>query len=215
MKARSFEKKDFCFNLRFPGQYYDSETGFYYNFHRYYSLERGRYLREDPKFRYVSYNYSYGKDNPISWIDYEGLSRIFFNDCSCEERKEIKKLYKKARDIGCSKLSSLSNIYPELKECALHFCEDTRTIMFNCKVECRTPLACACYEDKEIHWVRERVHMKGCVPKIPAIEIMFHELTHVLCGTNDYAGSALAPERLWDAWWAHPKRLTKMVFGHN
>ena len=29
MKAGSFEKKDFCFNLRFPGQYYDSETGFF------------------------------------------------------------------------------------------------------------------------------------------------------------------------------------------
>ena len=35
-------------NLRFPGQYYDSETGMHYNHQRYYDPSSGRYLRPDP-----------------------------------------------------------------------------------------------------------------------------------------------------------------------
>jgi len=73
MKARSFEKKDFCFNLRFPGQYYDSETGFYYNFHRYYMPEVGRYLREDEVRGEWDFNlYVYVGGNPVMGIDNEG-----------------------------------------------------------------------------------------------------------------------------------------------
>ena len=34
--------------LRLPGQYFDSETGFHYNWHRYYEPRLGRYLRPDP-----------------------------------------------------------------------------------------------------------------------------------------------------------------------
>ncbi len=35
-------------NLRFPGQYADAESGLYYNYHRYYNSEIGRYIQEDP-----------------------------------------------------------------------------------------------------------------------------------------------------------------------
>ncbi|MEV6107979.1 putative T7SS-secreted protein [Streptomyces sp. NPDC051940] len=34
--------------LRFPGQYYDPETGLHYNLHRYYDPETGRYTTPDP-----------------------------------------------------------------------------------------------------------------------------------------------------------------------
>ncbi len=34
--------------FRFPGQYYDAETGLHYNYHRYYQPETGRYLTPDP-----------------------------------------------------------------------------------------------------------------------------------------------------------------------
>ena len=36
------------FNIRFPGQYYDEETGFHYNRFRYYDPEVGRYVSADP-----------------------------------------------------------------------------------------------------------------------------------------------------------------------
>jgi RHS repeat-associated protein len=35
-------------NLRFPGQYYDMETGLHYNWHRYYWPETGRYVSVEP-----------------------------------------------------------------------------------------------------------------------------------------------------------------------
>jgi YD repeat-containing protein len=34
--------------FRFPGQYYDKETGLHYNYHRYYYPGLGRYLTPDP-----------------------------------------------------------------------------------------------------------------------------------------------------------------------
>ncbi|MCF8036874.1 MAG: hypothetical protein K9K62_08380 [Desulfobacteraceae bacterium] len=32
----------------YPGQYFDEETELYYNCHRYYNPQIGRYLRKDP-----------------------------------------------------------------------------------------------------------------------------------------------------------------------
>ncbi len=67
-------------NLRFPGQYYDSETGFYYNFHRYYSPEVGRYLREDEVKNKWDFNlYVYVEDNPVMGIDNEGEDVLCIN----------------------------------------------------------------------------------------------------------------------------------------
>ena len=83
-------------NLRFPGQYYDEETGLHYNYFRYYDPGAGRYLKADPLLSmeplilsgYVPvhfsspslfvggediHRYSYATNNPLTWTDALGL----------------------------------------------------------------------------------------------------------------------------------------------
>jgi RHS repeat-associated protein len=64
----------FEYNLRFPGQYYDSETGFHYNYFRDYNPKTGRYVQSDPIGLDAGVNtYSYVRANPLSEVDDEGL----------------------------------------------------------------------------------------------------------------------------------------------
>jgi RHS repeat-associated protein len=62
-------------NFRFPGQYYDSETGLHYNYLRYYHPETGRYLTTDPIGLDGEINlFWYVGNNPINLIDFYGLT---------------------------------------------------------------------------------------------------------------------------------------------
>ncbi len=80
-------------NLRFPGQYYDSETGLHYNYHRYYDPKTGRYLTPDPiglagginLFPYVNNNATnYG--DAIGLLPPQRCTIPCCNDCNFEER---------------------------------------------------------------------------------------------------------------------------------
>jgi RHS repeat-associated protein len=60
--------------FRFPGQYYDQETGLHYNYFRYYDPTTGRYVTPDPIGLEGGINlFSYVAGNPLRWGDPFGL----------------------------------------------------------------------------------------------------------------------------------------------
>jgi len=61
-------------NLRFPGQYFDSETGLNYNYRRDYDPSTGRYVESDPVgLRGGPSTYIYVTGNPLRFQDPNGL----------------------------------------------------------------------------------------------------------------------------------------------
>nr|WP_320116894.1 RHS repeat-associated core domain-containing protein [uncultured Desulfuromonas sp.] len=64
-------------NLRFPGQYFDAESGLHYNWHRYYESRSERYITLDPIGLAGGINlYAYVQNDPVNWIDPNGLEAI-------------------------------------------------------------------------------------------------------------------------------------------
>ena len=86
-------------NLRFPGQYADSETGWSQNHFRDYSPVLGRYLETDPLGFVAGLNsYMYSGANPLLNTDFWGL-------CSQEDYKkfqELLKAYERANAVAAT-----------------------------------------------------------------------------------------------------------------
>ncbi|HMK88376.1 MAG TPA: RHS repeat-associated core domain-containing protein, partial [Methylocystis sp.] len=72
----------FTYNLRFPGQYYDAETGLHHNGFRDYDPRTGRYIESDPIGLAAGVNtYGYVGGNPVWAVDVMGL-------CEADQSKQ-------------------------------------------------------------------------------------------------------------------------------
>lgn len=85
----------FGYNLRHPGQYYDGEVNSFYNYHRDYDPNVGRYRQSDPiGLRGGLNTYGYVQANPLKLIDPSGLLSIHSSCNNCEYRSDFVKIIK-------------------------------------------------------------------------------------------------------------------------
>jgi RHS repeat-associated protein len=92
----------YSYNLRFPGQYFDAETGLHQNVNRDYDPATGTYRQVDP----IGYRseqsslYAYVAGNPISAVDPLGL-------CDQDKCKQLEEKIRKLRDELAKRYSDL------------------------------------------------------------------------------------------------------------
>ncbi|MCG3171196.1 MAG: hypothetical protein CALGDGBN_02791 [Pseudomonadales bacterium] len=89
--------------LRYPGQYFDSESGLFDNYFRYYDPATGRYITSDPIGLAGGLNtYTYALNNPLYWIDPLGL------DVSCTYSQSAGRLVCHDTNTGQKKVDDSS-----------------------------------------------------------------------------------------------------------
>lgn len=196
-------------NLRFPGQYHDIETNLLYNWHRCYQPSSGRYVQKDPLFHLNLYIYAF--NNPNRFIDYSGLVEGDFRGCSCEKATEINRYIQGAVERGCRVLKNALSDHIFLARCAEKFCNPPAKIAIDCKTPCqdssgRDTGVCACLDPGSgvIHWVD--FQLVRCPESRE--RIMFHELSHLLCGTIDNSSQPIRSI----VWWWNSYSLTDFVY---
>jgi RHS repeat-associated protein len=66
---------EIAYNVRWPGQYYDKESGLHYNYFRTLDPRTGRYTQPDPTGLGGGWNkFAYVGGNPLNWVDPLGLA---------------------------------------------------------------------------------------------------------------------------------------------
>lgn len=99
-------------NLRFPGQYYDGETGLFQNWHRTFDPHSGNYIQSDQTGLHGGINtYGYALSNPLKFVDPAGLRPwdwngkgdtsicVYYDRRACQTTGDLSMYYRSAAQI--------------------------------------------------------------------------------------------------------------------
>lgn len=99
-------------NLRFPGQYYDEETGLFQNWHRTFDPHSGNYIQSDQTGLDGGINtYGYALSNPLKFVDPAGLRPwdwngkgdtsicVYYDRRACQTTGDLSNYYRSAAQI--------------------------------------------------------------------------------------------------------------------
>ncbi|MFH7338156.1 putative T7SS-secreted protein [Streptomyces sp. KHY 26] len=102
--------------LRFPGQYYDPETGLHYNYFRHYDPETGRYLSQDPFGLGPAPNAVSYIPNPHTSTDHLGLAPDVCPEKQSQEKTDYFSTYTEARSYSRMKAGLGDDAKPFVQE---------------------------------------------------------------------------------------------------
>lgn len=108
------DKTGYTLNLRFTGQYFDKDTGLYYNHHRYYDPKTGRYITPDPLGLAGGNNlYTYVNNSPVHYNDPVGLLLFAFDGTGNRDYADKKwfGLSDKYKDLSKSNVVKFRDLY--------------------------------------------------------------------------------------------------------
>jgi RHS repeat-associated protein len=162
----------FTYNLRFPGQYFDSETGLHQNWHRDYNPEIGKYAQSDPIGLEGGLNgYTYTTGNPLIYIDPEGKQHFggitppysFPNPCNgplaafdCRRHNPVEPCCDEKELLKCSDLflgASCAIGALTRHPAAIVECVGECFLYYDCKIKaCPYMLRSECRKKKGLKW---------------------------------------------------------------
>ncbi|MEW2621661.1 putative T7SS-secreted protein [Streptomyces sp. NPDC048106] len=102
--------------LRFPGQYYDPETGLHYNYFRHYDPETARYLTSDPLGLGPTPNPASYIVNPHTYADHLGLAPDACPEKQSKEKTDYFSTYTEARSYARMKAGLGDDATPFVQE---------------------------------------------------------------------------------------------------
>lgn len=135
-------------NIRFPGQYFDAETGLLNNMRRYLDPKNGRYNTSDPVGLSGGVNtYIYSVNNPINYFDPNGTSAIgpafAFVVKKCAIGALVGPVISSATQIGkcCFKQCGFQFWRCELAKCKPNSCNIAVSALASCVASVAVPNA--------------------------------------------------------------------------